>query len=112
MTVDASGNINSVPESAPGAATNGSIIFINTNTNIVNPSNQSFVIQGTKQTIVGGFAQSFANAAGAPSLSSQQFGALLILHELKHIFKAPQEPLGGASQFNTPIWEKCLKGLP
>lgn len=96
---------------SPYAETSGSSIIINTNLSVTAPDTTLATIAGTDKTTFWPAAQQMALQVGAPSLSADQFDALMILHEVEHLLGAPQESPQNSQAYNTNIWDNCLKGL-
>ncbi len=83
-------------------------ITINSNLNWFVPSQTFATVAGTGQVVPFDWQSALSSQVGA-TLNLAQAQALVILHELEHLAGAPQETPGQSQQYNTNIYQNCLK---
>lgn len=83
-------------------------ITINSNLNWFVPSQTFATVAGTGQVVPFDWQSALSSQVGA-TLNLAQAQALVILHELEHLGGAPQETSSQSQQYNTNIYQNCLK---
>jgi hypothetical protein len=86
------------------------IIELNGNINWYFPDSSVARVSGTTEytnfPIASAVAQEFL---GVETISGSQFKALVVLHEMSHLYGAPQETEKTKAAFNANIFHNCLK---
>ena len=88
-----------------------SSITINENLNWLFPGRTFATNIDTGELINYPAPTALAIGLGIDSMDTLSFQMLVILHELKHMFDAPQENEGNAVEFNMVIVRECLPEL-
>jgi hypothetical protein len=83
-------------------------IDINSSFNIVNPTYSVGVTPAGDPTTANMLAP-LAQLVGVPNLTPAQAVTLVTLHELEHLYGAPQETKANAAAYNSAIYNDCIK---